>query len=191
VLAVVVFGTAPRCMRLESADRSHARCGRGVTGGRTGLLSGSLLIAQVALSIVLLAGAVMFVRTLNQLIGVRSDLTQTGCCRVSELRAFEGSERRRSTIERTPARGGDGSRRSIEGGRIGVDASRHWRRRTTHRRTREALETDARGRRVESVRRAAFNFVTRAGSQRTARTSRWDGILRLLTVHRTTRCDRE
>ena len=162
VLAVVVFGTAPALYAARVAPIEAMRdAGRGVTGGRTGLLSGSLLIAQVALSIVLLAGAVMFVRTLNQLIGVPLGFDPSGMLVVSvnsarsKIQSADGpqsSERRLEAVMSVAgvlkAAGSVWTPVGTGGGGLLTDARGR------------RLETDARGRRVESVRRAAFNFVT-------------------------------
>ena len=94
VLAVLLFGTVPALYADRIAEIEAMRdAGRGVSGGRKGFLSGGLLIAQVALSIVLLAGAVMFVRTLNRLVSVPLDRPERNACRVSEHRAFDAQGR--------------------------------------------------------------------------------------------------
>jgi putative ABC transport system permease protein len=68
MIAVVLFGTVPalyatRVPPLEALQRE----GRGVAGERTGLLSGGLIVPQVALSLVLLTAAGLFMRTLDRL----------------------------------------------------------------------------------------------------------------------------
>jgi predicted permease len=71
MISVVLFGMAPAASAARvspvEALQDHAR----VSGGtRTGRLSNGLVLAQIALSIVLLAAAGLFIRTLNRLAAV-------------------------------------------------------------------------------------------------------------------------
>lgn len=68
VATVVVFGTAPaiRAARVAPIDAIKEH-GRGTTSGAGRGLSGSLVVAQVALSLVLVVAAGLFVRTFGRL----------------------------------------------------------------------------------------------------------------------------
>ena len=70
-MAVVLFGTAPafyatRVPPLEALQEQ----GRAIEGGRTGPFSSGLIVLQVALSMILLAGAGLFLQTFNRLVNV-------------------------------------------------------------------------------------------------------------------------
>jgi putative ABC transport system permease protein len=71
LLAVVLFTLFPglRAMRAEPLEELQ-NDGRAAGGGRTGRLSGGLVVVQLALSIVIVAAAGLFVRTLNRLANV-------------------------------------------------------------------------------------------------------------------------
>ena len=70
-VAVVIFGTVPALYATRVPPMETLRLGgRSAGGGQTGHLSSGLVMAQVTLSIVLLAGAGLFVRTMNRLVGV-------------------------------------------------------------------------------------------------------------------------
>ncbi len=72
VLTCVLFGLAPalRATRVSPASVMRAS-GRGLTGGREKFsLRRILVVAQVAMSLVLLAGALLFVRSLQKLLAV-------------------------------------------------------------------------------------------------------------------------
>lgn len=71
VATVVLFATAPAvyAARVPSIEALQEERSTG-TGRRTGAVTGALVVAQMALSIVLLAAAGVFVRTLNRLANV-------------------------------------------------------------------------------------------------------------------------
>jgi predicted permease len=71
IATVVLFATAPAvyAARVPSIEALQEERSSG-TGRRTGAVTGVLVVAQVALSIVLLAAAGVFVRTLNRLANV-------------------------------------------------------------------------------------------------------------------------
>ena len=74
VLTCLLFGLAPalRATRLEVGAVMKAG-GRGMTAGREGFsLRRALVVAQVALSLVLVAGALLFSRSLNKLLTVNT-----------------------------------------------------------------------------------------------------------------------
>ena len=79
VLAVVLFGTVPAWYATR-VDPSEALgdAGRGSAGRRTGVTSSALVVAQVALSIVLLTAAALFVRTASRLSHVPLGFDPTG-----------------------------------------------------------------------------------------------------------------
>jgi predicted permease len=69
--AVVFFGAVPALYATRLPPIGAVRDGaRGAGGRQPGLLSSGLVVAQVALSIVLLTGAGLFVRTMNRLADV-------------------------------------------------------------------------------------------------------------------------
>ncbi|HEX3747972.1 MAG TPA: ABC transporter permease [Bryobacteraceae bacterium] len=72
VLTCVLFGLAPALRATKVAPASVMRAsGRGLTGGREKFsLRRILVVAQVAMSMVLLAGALLFVRSLQKLMAV-------------------------------------------------------------------------------------------------------------------------
>ena len=70
-IAVVIFGTVPALYASRVPPMESLRHGgRSAGAGPTGHLSSGLVMAQVTLSIVLLAGAGLFVRTMNRLVSV-------------------------------------------------------------------------------------------------------------------------
>ena len=79
-LTCVLFGLAPavRATRIEPGVVMKAG-GRGATAGRERFgLRRALVVVQVALSLVLVAGALLFTRSLNKLLTVDSGLRQEG-----------------------------------------------------------------------------------------------------------------
>jgi predicted permease len=72
ILTCVLFGLAPAMRATRVAPASVMRAsGRGLTGGREKFsLRRILVVAQVAMSLVLLAGALLFVRSLQKLLAV-------------------------------------------------------------------------------------------------------------------------
>jgi len=83
VLTCILFGLAPalRATRIEPGAVMKAG-GRGLTAGRARLhgfsLRGALVVAQVALSLVLVAGALLFSRSLNKLLTAPTGFRQEG-----------------------------------------------------------------------------------------------------------------
>jgi predicted permease len=153
VATVVLFATAPAlyAMRVPSLEAVQ-EAGRGGSGRRTGLLSSGVIVIQVALSLVLLAAAGVFARTLERLADVplgfdpqgvlvitvnatRSDVDSAARLRlydriIEAVAAVPGVTRAAGSIWTPVGAGGGG------------------------------LLTDARGRRAEFGRQVAFNFVT-------------------------------
>ena len=151
--AVVLFATAPAlyAMRVPSLEAVQ-EAGRGAGGRRTGLLSSGMVVTQVALSLVLLAAAGMFARTLNRLANVplgfdpkgvlvitvnaaRADVDPATRLRVYEriieaVAAVPGVTRAAGSVWTPVGTGGGG------------------------------LLTDARGRRADVGRQVAFNIIT-------------------------------
>ncbi|HVW11506.1 MAG TPA: ABC transporter permease [Bryobacteraceae bacterium] len=72
VLTCILFGLAPALRATQISPASVMRAsGRGLTGGRERFsLRRALVVAQVAMSMVLLAGAMLFVRSLQKLLDV-------------------------------------------------------------------------------------------------------------------------
>jgi len=86
----VLFGLAPALRATRVAPASVMRSsGRGLTAGRERFsLRRILVVAQVAMSLVLLAGALLFVRSLQKLLTVDSGFRPQGIVRVNvDLRA--------------------------------------------------------------------------------------------------------
>ena len=80
VLTCLLCGTAP-ALQAARSDPGYALkgSGRGSTAGRRGLaLRRGLVVSQVALSLVLLMAAVLFVRTFRNLVSVNAGLRQEG-----------------------------------------------------------------------------------------------------------------
>jgi putative ABC transport system permease protein len=80
VLTCLLCGTAP-ALQAARSDPGHAMKGggRGSTAGRRGLaLRRGLVVSQVALSLVLLVAALLFVRTFRNLVSVDAGLRQDG-----------------------------------------------------------------------------------------------------------------
>jgi predicted permease len=80
VLTCVLFGLAPALRATTVAPVAAMRAGaRGLTAGRERFsLRRALVVLQVALSLVLVAGALLFVRSLNNLLGVDAGFQQDG-----------------------------------------------------------------------------------------------------------------
>ena len=125
MVTCVLFGLAPalRATRVTPASAMRAG-GRGLTSGREKFsLRRVLVVAQVAMSLVLLAGALLFVRSLQKLVSVDPGFRPEGIVAVSV--DYRGAhfpqeripEVRRETLEKLRTRtGSDG------GGRGGDDA---------------------------------------------------------------------
>ena len=85
ILTCVLFGLAPalRATRVEPQSVMRAS-GRGLTAGREKFsLRRMLVVAQVAMSLVLLAGAMLFIRSLEKLLAVDAGFRPEGIVAVS------------------------------------------------------------------------------------------------------------
>jgi predicted permease len=80
LLTCVLFGLAPALRANRAAPSASMNAGgRGLTGAREGFaLRRILIVAQVSLSLVLLMGAVLFVRSLGNLLTVDTGFRQNG-----------------------------------------------------------------------------------------------------------------
>jgi putative ABC transport system permease protein len=114
IATCVLFGLAPalRATRVEPSSVMRAS-GRGLTSGREKFsLRRLLVVAQVAMSLVLLAGALLFVRSLQKLLAVDPGFRPEGIVAVSvDYRAAQFpkermNETRRQTLEKLLARTG-------------------------------------------------------------------------------------
>jgi putative ABC transport system permease protein len=154
MIAVVLFGTVPalyatRVPPLEALQEE----GRAAWGSRTGLLSSGLIVPQVALSIVLLAAAGLFTRTLSRLLhvplgfeprGVLVVTVNTGRLSAEPTARMQLYERIREAVEAVPG--------------VTQAAGSIW---TPVGTGGGGVLTDARGRRADVFgRQVAFNFVT-------------------------------
>jgi putative ABC transport system permease protein len=114
IVTCLLFGLAPalRATRVSPASVMRAS-GRGLTAGRERFsLRRALVVAQVAMSLVLLAGAMLFVRSLQKLLAVDPGFRPEGIVAVSvDYRAAHFPkdriiEVRRQTLEKLRARTG-------------------------------------------------------------------------------------
>jgi putative ABC transport system permease protein len=152
-VAVILFGTLPAMLATQVAPIEALRgAGRNAGGRTTSGLAGGLLITQIALSIVLLAGAVMFVRTLTHLASVPLGLDPDGMIVISVNTGRESAsaantaqlnERLLEAVSRMP---GVSRAAGSVWTPVGTGAG--------------GVLTDARGRRPDLSRQASFNFVT-------------------------------
>jgi len=85
VLTCLLFGLAPALRATAVAPASVMRAsGRGMTAGRERFsLRRALVVAQVAMSVVLLAGALLFVRSLQKLLAIEPGFRPEGIVAVS------------------------------------------------------------------------------------------------------------
>jgi putative ABC transport system permease protein len=153
LIAVVLFGTVPALYATRVAPIEALRDAGWGSGGRaTGLLASGLVVVQVALSIVLLAGAGLFVRTASRLVSVPLGFEPRGILVVS-VNAVRSMP--------TPTDPLQMQQRILEAilGTPGVTraAGSVW---TPVGTGGGGLITDARGRRAEVAKQVAFNFVT-------------------------------
>ena len=154
LLTVVFFATAPAFYAARVAPvEALQEQGRATGGAPTGPLSLGLIVLQVALSIVLLAGAGLFIQTFNRLVSIPLGLDPQGILVVTVKmpRALAESAARTQLFERIHA--------AIEAvpGATRVAGS-IW---TPVGTGGGGLLTDARGRRADFGRGVlAFNFVT-------------------------------
>ena len=114
ILTCVLFGLAPALRATRVTPASAMRSGgRGMTAGRERFsLRRALVVAQVAMSLVLLAGALLFVRSLQKLLAVDPGFRPEGIVAVSvDYRAAHYpkeriAEVRRQMLEKLRARTG-------------------------------------------------------------------------------------
>ncbi len=114
ILTCVLFGLAPALRATSVAPASVIRSGgRGLTAGREKFsLRRMLVIAQVAMSMVLLAGALLFVRSLQKLMAVEPGFRPEGIVsvrvdyRAAHFPKQQMSEVRRETLEKLRQRTG-------------------------------------------------------------------------------------
>jgi len=114
IVTCVLFGLAPALRATRVAPASAMRAGgRGLTSGRERFsLRRGLVVAQVAMSLVLLAGALLFVRSLQKLLSVDPGFRPEGIAAVSvDYRAAHFPqarivEVRRQMLEKLRARTG-------------------------------------------------------------------------------------
>jgi putative ABC transport system permease protein len=85
ILTCLLFGLAPAIKATRAAPITAMKAGaRGATQGRERLsLRRSLVVSQVALSLVLLVGSLLFIRTLTNLLNVDAGFQQNGIWSVS------------------------------------------------------------------------------------------------------------
>ena len=153
VIAVVLTGTIPALYATRVAPiEALGNAGRGAGGGRTGFLSSGLVVVQVALSIVLLAGAALFARTVYLLVNVPLGFDPRNMAVVSlnttrsNLRPADPGELHRRLLEAAMAVPGVTKAAGSIWTPVGTGGG--------------GLLTDARGRRPDFARQVAFNFVT-------------------------------
>ncbi len=152
VLAVVIFGTVPALQATRVAPIEALRdAGRGAGGRSTSLLSGGLVFAQIALSIVLVAGAGLFVRTLSRLVNVPlgfepADMLVVSVNTPSTLEQADPTQLHQRVLEAVSSVPGVTQAAGSVWTPVGTGGG--------------GLLTDARGRRAGTSRPVAFNFVT-------------------------------
>ena len=152
-IAAVLFAVAPafHATRVPPLAILQEE-GRASSGRRTGLLSSGLIALQVALSLVLLAGAGLFLRTLDRLAAVPLGFAPSGLFVVSvnAARTEAAPSERIQLWERI-----QGAVQAVPG--VLDAAGSIW---TPVGTGGGGVLTDARGRRAEIGRQVAFNFVT-------------------------------
>jgi predicted permease len=153
VLTVVLFGTLPAlyAMRVPPIEALRDET-RGGGGRQTGLLSSGLVVAQVALSIVLLAGAGLFVRTVARLVNVPLGFEPKGILVVSAstVRSVQTPEDHNQVRDRILDAVGRVPGITHAAGSVWTPVGTGG----------GGLLTDARARRAQIGRQVAFNFVT-------------------------------
>ena len=154
--AAAILGTVPALYATRVPPIEALRhAGRAQAGGRTGVLSSGLVVAQVALSIVLLAGAGLFVRTMNRLVSVPLGFDPKGLVVVTVNTSRSTAETvnpaglRHALLDAVAAAPGVLQASGSAWAPVGTGGG--------------GLLTDARGRRAtlsqEASRQVAFNFV--------------------------------
>jgi predicted permease len=153
IAAVVLFTLAPAIHATRVPPLAVLQEeGRAISGRRTGILSSGLIVVQVALSIVLLAGAGLFIRTLSRLVHVPLGFDPDRMLVV----AVDTTRSSRDTA--------DGAQlwQRVQDAVRGVPGVRDvaasiW---TPVGTGGGGVLTDARGRRADVGRQVAFNFIT-------------------------------
>ncbi|MGA2736209.1 MAG: ABC transporter permease [Bryobacteraceae bacterium] len=123
IVTCLLFGLAPALRATQVAPASVMRAsGRGLTAGRERFsLRRALVVTQVAMSLVLLAGALLFVRSLQKLLAVDPGFRAEGIVAVSvDYRAAHYpkeriAEVRRQTLEKLRSRTG-----AMAAGQVGM-----------------------------------------------------------------------
>jgi putative ABC transport system permease protein len=153
VIAVVLFGTVPALYATRVPPIEALRDGgRGIGGRQTRLLSSGIVVVQVTLSIVLLSGAGLFVRTVNRLANVPLGFEPEGMLVVSAntagsvLKPPDPTQLHQRMLEAVAALPGVMQAAGSVWTPVGTGGG--------------GVLTDARGRRAEVGRQVAFNFVT-------------------------------
>jgi putative ABC transport system permease protein len=151
-IAVGCFGIVPAAYATSVPAMEALRdAGRGTSGGRSGRLSSGLVVAQVALSIVLLAVAGLFVTTAKRLVSAPLGFDPHGVLVISVMpRPLSGSPDARPLDRRLLE-----AVASVPG--VTQAAGSVW---TPIGSRGGGLLSDAAGRRVDFAPPAAFNFVT-------------------------------
>ena len=107
ILTCVLFGLVPALRATRVAPASVMRSsGRGLTAGREKFsLRRMLVVAQVAMSLVLLAGALLFVRSLQNLLAIDPGFRPEGIVAVAvDYRAAHFPKERITEVRRANAR---------------------------------------------------------------------------------------
>jgi predicted permease len=152
LLSVVVFSAGPAFRASRIPPIQVLRAGQRSSGGGAGLPSGGLVLIQVALSVVLLAGAGLFLTTLDRLSNVRLgfDPERMLVVVVNEPRSLAGPSMRMQLCQRAlDAAAAVPGVTHVAGSRwapVGTGAG--------------GLLIDARGRQAEPERRVGYNLVT-------------------------------
>ncbi|MBA2304410.1 MAG: ABC transporter permease [Acidobacteria bacterium] len=153
MLAVTLFWAAPALYATRVAPIEALRDqGRRTGGRRTGLLSRGLVAAQVALSIVLLAAAGLFVKTMNRLVNVPLGFEPKGMLVVtvnadrSIVQPVDQTQLHQRLLEAVMAVPGVLQAAGSVWTPVGTGGG--------------GLLTDARGRRSDIAQQVAYNFVT-------------------------------
>lgn len=152
VIAVVLFGTAPAVYASRVLPIDALRQGGRGAARQTGVMSNGLVVAQVTLSIVLLTGAGLFVRTMQRLVDAPLGFEPGGMLVISAntarsvLDSFTRAQLQQRLLDEVKAVPGVSHAAGSVWTPVGTGGG--------------GLLTDARGRRAEIGGRVAFNFVT-------------------------------
>ena len=161
LIAVVLFGTLPAVYAMRVSPIEALRHAGRDSGARPiGPLSNALVVAQIALSIVLLSGAGLFIRTMNRLASVPLGFDPASMFVVSvtarpTLKPADPAQMRDRLLEAVTAVPGVKQAAASVWTPVGTGGGGLL----TDARGRR-MSTDARGRPVDISRQVAFNFVT-------------------------------